>query len=161
MTGMTTFFAGSGTRIILTVLVVLSAAMILLLIRSLRHWHGKTDDIMDTMKTMDDRMDGIETGLDSLKISAEKINARLEEAQAEMAALEEKTRLLLDYHQQALAETPVPLLTEEEIPPETPDPVAAEAASLMKQTEELEKEVEALKREKQQLKDEINARIRD
>ncbi len=161
MTEMTSFFAGSGIRIALTALIILSAVTILLLIRSLRHWNGKTDDMIHTMKSMDDRMDGIETGLDSLKVSAERINSRLEEARSEMAALEEKTRLLLEFRQSSLTETEAPLLPEKEIPPEPKDPDSGEAASLLKQTEELEKEVEALKQEKQRLKDEINARIRD
>ena len=162
MSNAMTAFSGSGIRFLLTALIIVAAAVvILLLMRSFRNWYWKTDEIIDTMKSMDDRIGGIEDGLDSLKISAEKINTRLEEARAEMASLEEKTRLLLEFRQASLTETEAPLLPEEEIPAEPADLGSDEAASLLKQTEDLEKEVEALKQEKQRLKDEINARIRD
>lgn len=161
MTEMTTFFAGSGIRIALTALVILSAVVILLLIRSIRNWNKRTDDMIHTMKSMDDRMDGIETGLVYLKVSAEKIDTRLEEARAKMAVLEEKARMLPEFRQASPADAKTPLLPEEELPPKPEDIGPGEAASLLKQTKELEQEVEALKREKQRLKDEINARIRD
>ena len=74
----TTLLAGSGPRILLTAVVIGAAiAVILLLMRSFRHWYGKTDEIIDSVRSMDERMETIESGLDSLKISTDRLGAQI------------------------------------------------------------------------------------
>lgn len=161
MNDLNTLLSGTGFRLLLTAVILIIAVVILtLLLRGFRNWYWKTDEIIDSMKTMDKRMDNIESGLEGLKDTAERMDVQLQESRLEMTALQENARLLLEERRTALPDPEGPLLREKEAAAAL-DAASARAGEIRQQTADLEKEVAELKRQKQQLQDEINARIRD
>lgn len=166
-------------KIALTVLIIIaSAVIILILLRSMRLWYWRTDKIIGSLENIDSRMDNIERGMDSIKISTEKLIAENERTNAVLASLKNQVEALPE------AEKYVQISgssgSEEETTHESlseNDGAAADDAGaervaereekpeekneLKEQFLDLEKEFEELKKQKAQLEADINARIRD
>lgn len=159
-------------KIALTVLIIIaSAVIILILLRSMRLWYWRTDKIIGSLENIDSRMDNIERGMDSIKISTEKLIAESERTNAVLASLKNQAEALPEAEKYVQIsgsgeETAHESLSEND-GAAADDAVVKSAAGqeekneLKEQFLDLEKEFEELKKQKAQLEADINARIRD
>lgn len=162
-------------KIALTVLIIIaSAVIILILLRSMRLWYWRTDKIIGSLENIDSRMDNIERGMDSIKISTEKLIAENERTNAVLASLKNQVEALPEAEKYVQIsgssgsdeETTHESLSEND--GAAADDAGAERVAereekneLKEQFLDLEKEFEELKKQKAQLEADINARIRD
>lgn len=179
-------------KIAATVMIVAAAGVVIwLLLRSIRLWYWRTDEITGTIKEMGNKIDSLEKGLDNVKVSTEKLVSETREVNAKLEFFDAELRRLGEYGQrQEFRKCQIeggkdysdageydgnPGLEERGIINRNSDGenkvnkdtrkdgagMSGEEIPVMSQVEELEKELESLKKEKEKLKAEINARIRD
>ncbi|GEM_PF-2541786 len=173
----------TAIKIIVTLLIAAAAGVaVWLLLRSIRLWYWRTDEITGSIREMGNKIDNLETGLDNVKISTEKlvsetreVNARLESFDAKLRQLKETGYRQIEGSTEGLDDIlrEKPVLPEGDIPdereavsdsenaPEVGESISGEEKEVKRQVENLEQELENLKKEKERLKAEINARIRD
>lgn len=146
-------------KIAVTVLIIAAVAVIIgLLLRSTRLWYWKTDKIIDSIDEMGNRIDSIEKGMDSIKISTERLIEESKLTNEALFAIQERTLMMLEAKEEDAAEEAAALI--EEISPA--EPLETEVGEEIKeQVEDLERSLQELKKQKEQLEADINARIRD
>lgn len=146
-------------KIAVTVLIIAAVAVIIgLLLRSTRLWYWKTDKIIDSIDEMGNRIDSIEKGMDSIKISTERLIEESKLTNEALFAIQERTLMMLEAKEEDAAEEAAALI--EEI--SSAEPLETEVGEEIKeQVEDLERSLQELKKQKEQLEADINARIRD
>lgn len=146
-------------KIAVTVLIIAAVAVIIgLLLRSTRLWYWKTDKIIDSIDEMGNRIDSIEKGMDSIKISTERLIEESRLTNEALFAIQERTLMMLEAKEEDAAEEAAALI--EEI--SSAEPLETEVGEEIKeQVEDLERSLQELKKQKEQLEADINARIRD
>ncbi|MBE6020237.1 MAG: hypothetical protein IJC41_05025 [Firmicutes bacterium] len=146
-------------KIAVTVLIIAAVAVIIgLLLRSTRLWYWKTDKMIDSIDEMGNRIDSIEKGMDSIKISTERLIEESRLTNEALFAIQERTLMMLEAKEEEAAKEAAALI--EEI--SSAEPIEAETGEEIKeQVEDLERSLQELKKQKEQLEADINARIRD
>lgn len=147
-------------KIAVTVLIIAAVAVIIgLLLRNTRLWYWKTDKIIDSIDEMGNRIDGIEKGMDSIKISTERLIEENRITNEALLALKEQA-LMIQENSSKNEILELDMGAAEDLP-DTLCEDSDTGTELKEQVNDLERSLRELKKQKEQLEADINARIRD
>lgn len=147
-------------KIAVTVLIIAAVAVIIgLLLRNTRLWYWKTDKIIDSIDEMGNRIDGIEKGMDSIKISTERLIEENRITNEALLALKEQA-LMIQENSSKNEILELDMGAAEDLSDTLCEDSDA-GTELKEQVDDLERSLRELKKQKEQLEADINARIRD
>lgn len=144
-----------AVKLTVTVFVIAAVLVIIwLLLRNIRLWYWKTDKIIGSMDEMGERMDSLEKGMDSIKISTGKLMEENRITNGALLMLQGKALVALESGEEAADQASL-------FSGESEEAEGMETPAVGEQVKDLEKALQELRKQKEQLEADINAKIRD